>query len=515
VTEYYVDSTTGNNADNGTTPALAWATIEYALESGGLSAGDNVWIRRLHSEIPTSDIAPAYDGAPNNPITVLGWTRATVTGTATFTNGSTSVSAVSITADREQHQARMIKCDADGEYYLITRVVDANTVTIDREYASTTAATSAFTIQADDDYSTRPQAGIDAGWDADAHDLPVIDFNDGAFQLYVDLDYYHVFKNLEFKDSADTNGIIYSNRTNAVSFIGCLIKQSANNSCLARMSAESTISMERVIFEGSGAGASQRGLYLSSVHRLHLKDCAIYNVGANGIHCYTGHSTVFFENVNVGVEIANGANDIKFNKGGAFYGRDVKLGGTNGYVAITAAAASSASVAFENYGKILGAHKSWYLGGTIEKAAVTGETPNKKLSDDVIKIAPSTSGYEFIPDWAVEVFSHEFEVDTTTRTWKYWIYNDAMGTINDTAAKDNVWLELEYIAVYSDTSEYTIKKMYSTEIDILNAANADDWDYLQVSGITPAVASKVRIKCFVSDYSAAGHIYIDPQVVNP
>ena len=38
ITNRYVDQANGNNGNNGTTPALAWATIEYAMESGALGA---------------------------------------------------------------------------------------------------------------------------------------------------------------------------------------------------------------------------------------------------------------------------------------------------------------------------------------------------------------------------------------------------------------------------------------------------------------------------------------------
>ena len=139
----YVDSVTGSNADNGTTQALAWEHIEHALESGGLAAGDDVWIRRNHSEVPVTDIAPSYDGTPVAPIRLLCWPRPAIPNTtitsASWTNGSTTVDLiVGITCARRDHQARWATCP-DGFKYLITRVVDSNTIMIDREYARTPA----------------------------------------------------------------------------------------------------------------------------------------------------------------------------------------------------------------------------------------------------------------------------------------------------------------------------------------------------------------------------------------
>ena len=516
--EYYVEPA-GNDGNLGTAPgaANAWLTVKYALETAGvgLVAGDNVWLRRTINEIPAgpADISCVFDGDPDAPISVIGWPRDEATGTATFTNGSTAVTAVSIAADREKHAARRIKCDADGEWYLITRVVDANTFTIDREYVGTTAAATNFTIQKDDDFDTRPVAG-QAPWDGDADDLPIIDFNDANFQLKISADNYHIFKNIELKDSTDPNGIILFYSSNAGSIIGCLIKQSVENDPLIKCEL-TYLYAERVIIEGSGAGASQEGISGESVGAtVHLKDCAIYNCGDSGIYL---PGEMFMENVNIGVEIANGDDDITLDRhSGRCYGIDVKLGGTNGYVLYTAVNnVPYMKVAFENYGKILGANKKWFVGGTMEKVAAdgVGNHPNQRSGGDanVIEITPDVAGLEHIEDWAVELFTHEFEVDTTARTWRYYVQNDACGALSPT----NLWIVVEYIKQYDDTSEYVTVTTKSDET-VNNRADNNDWtQHIEVPSITPAISSKVRIKCYVSKHSAAGHIYIDPKVSNP
>jgi hypothetical protein len=120
-----------------------------------------------------------------------------------------------------------------------------------------------------------------------------------------------------------------------------------------------------------------------------------------------------------------------------------------------------------------------------------------------------------IEEWADVAFTHEFEATTAAKTYKYWIYNDTGETLNDTTAKDDIWLKVEYVKAYDDTSEYVIAEEYSTEIDIADAADADDWDYLSVASVTPAVASKVRVTCCVSYYNALAtkNIFVDPAVV--
>ena len=84
-------------------------------------------------------------------------------------------------------------------------------------------------------------------------------------------------------------------------------------------------------------------------------------------------------------------------------------------------------------------------------------------------------------------------------------------TLNDTTATDDIYLQAEYVKSYDDTSEYTQAIATSTEIDILDAADADDWDYLEVT-VNPATESKVRLWLKISKYET-DDIFIDPQVV--
>jgi len=66
---------------------------------------------------------------------------------------------------------------------------------------------------------------------------------------------------------------------------------------------------------------------------------------------------------------------------------------------------------------------------------------------------------------------------------------------------------------YDDTSEYTITKEESDETCSIRGSVSDWTQYIEVTGIASATASKVRIQCFVAKYDADGYIYIDPQVV--
>jgi hypothetical protein len=512
---YFLDTSTGSDSDNGTTMDLAFATLKFALEGVTYLAGDILWVRRTLNEVPTADITPIGAGSTTALRRVIGWPRNTHAITSSdWTNGSTSVTVDDADMTRAQHQGRYITAP-DSNTYLITRVVDASTIIIDREYAGTTVTNQAATIQADEDYALA-QAIDDSAWtikkttwNADADSLPLLDFNDGAYQLILSQRYFWDIRNMEFKDSTDANAIIYMSINRFISFVGCLFRQTTANNTIFRF-VYAVIIMRRCIFEGSGSGANQRGIY-GSASDVHLIDCAIYNCGDLGLSSYDG-ATIKLENVNIGVEQANGDHDIGMIAINRIYGRDVRLGGAVGYIVYTYANPMQ-KVQIENYQKVLGAHRTFYPGGYYEKQAVPdGVICNKKISDYVIKLTPNSADGNFTAsaDCKHQLLEHEIEATTASKSYRYWIFNNAMGTLNDTTAYDNIYLSAEYITAYDDTTEYIVKTIYSSQIDIANAANADDWDYLEVTGVAPATASKVRLSIYVGAYSATGTIYIDP-----
>ena len=382
---------------------------------------------------------------------------------------------------------------------------------IDREYAgSTVTGTSGkFQIEADEDYADRPQAGIDAGWDADAHDLPKIDFNNEAYQINILTDIFFSFRNFYFADSADTLGLILADTCTALELLGCVFKQTSSNTPLI-VFAYTFTSINRCLLEGSGAGSSQKGLSWYATCDLIIKNTQIYNLGGTGLSAIIGKP--FLSNINIGVEMANVGVEIQLNHSATLFGVDVALGGTNGYINSIASLALGIKLKIENYQKILGNHKGFFQGGTWESIAVTSTNANKKLSDTVLKITPSVNFVPSIDNWKTVIFDGSFELSSGSQTIKFWLYNDLGQILNDVTAKDNVYLKATYVDSYDDTTEYTQIEAFSTEIDIADAANADDWDYLQVT-VNPSTASKVRVQLICSVYDASDYFLIDPKPV--
>ncbi len=285
------------------------------------------------------------------------------------------------------------------------------------------------------------------------------------------------------------------------------------------LSTGTNFTLDRFTIEGSGSGTTQHGLQVSSCI-IKVTNGAIYNTGDYGFLSSTSGIT-YFDNVNIGVEAACGDDDIYATSGGQIIAKDLKLGGNIGYVYAQGSGVGNYPVVqIENYQKVLGEHRTYWGGGYYKKTLVTGATtPNKKLSDYVLEIIPNISGEEFsIPEQQFCVFETEIFADTGSQTLKYWVFNDIGATLNDVAAQDNVWLEIEYVAGFSATPDPDVcvmKKVISdgaAMIDILDNGGDTDWDYLEAT-INPAVASKVRCKIYWSKYSAAGEFFIDPQVV--
>jgi hypothetical protein len=513
---YFIDSTTGDDGDDGTTMDLAWATLEHALGTAAITAGDKLWIRRLHGETPSAVIQVQYDGTATAPIEVIGWPRAsdaTADG-ASWTNGSTTVDLVTtLSMATDQHVGRYVT-GPDGETYLITKITDSNTFIIDREYAgdSVTLSNGAFTIQADEDYDTA-QAIDDSGWTidvatwtADADDLPEIDFSGTAFYLYHNADENYKYSNIHFTHGTSNYGYLRATSSRTLRFVGCLLEAVTSNYLMAPQTGLALF--ERCILVGSGSGGGQR-LVFAQYGDLILIDCAIYNAGDYGLSVLA--TNVYMENVNIGVEDGNGDDDISVAYSGIIYGRDVKLGAAATDVTLSLCGTPTQCI-FENYNKALGAHKIFNPSGTIVSTDVVAGSgdPYKRTggADSVVEILydESANNVKNPQGYATPiVLTHEFEATTDRRKYRYYV--QAEGAV----LASELWMEVEYINSYGDaTTEYTIKKLTSDQA-ITQRVDASDWSqYLEVPNVNTAIASKVRVKIYCSYYHATNKIYIDP-----
>jgi len=527
---WYIDMSLAAGADDGTSPGDAWNNLADAgkgLNSAGFANGDCVWIRRATGgETQGAECDIGDQGIVTAPLRFIGWPRDAFSITsATWVNGSTTVDDIlPASMDREQHVGRFITAP-DGFNYLITKITDANTIIIDREYAGAgvTLENGAATISADEYFDDRPAAAR-AGWDGDADDLPAIDFNDGNFRLDMNGKDYIEFAYLHIMDSSSASGILYGSGCWGNKVLGSLFSQAASNAPMVYLN--DGIFIERTIFDGSATGTSER-LTLGASSSLVLKDSAIYGMGGRGIYAWAGPSNFFLDNVNIGVEEANADDDILAPKSGVIKARDLKLGGTNGTIDLhTDLILFPALIYIENYDKILGAYRHYLPGRLSEKVAVTDENPNKKYSDDIIEITAS-SALADSPYTLTWVYEHRSVPTASGKDYRVYIYNDTGQTLNDDTWDQDIWMQCDSIVQYDDdtdasgSTEHVIQSWYSDEIDIADAAvGGDDWDYLECSNVTTDtdVLSTgngfIRCRVFVSRYDAGdtGSIYIDPDL---
>lgn len=507
----FVDNVNGSNSNDGSTMDLAYATIEYACEAAQ-SVGNKIWIRRgggtRHIEIPTSDINPLSDGSFAGPIEVIGWPRAELSITqADWTNGSNTVdNVVGVTLSRESHQARHIVAP-DGKTYIITRVVDSNTLMIDWNYPGTTVtgANGASTIQADPDYALA-QAIDDsvwvikkADWNADADDCPCVNFNGGGYKLYILSDTAWIFKNFEIKNSNDSSyGNVQSyNQYSQPYFEGMLFLGYTGRCALF----PTNLICKRCIMEdGSNLGT------LNGV----LIDCAIYGQTSGGIN-NAGGSISFMKNVNIGVEKTPAGTGIwNVMNEGNLIGVDVKIGHST---AISISTWQKTSFYFENWQKVLGAHKAYTWQGDFTKrdVVVGSGTPEKRTggADSVIECAMNKANFAnpAVPNHCAPIFKHEFEATTASKSYRYYVQS----SVN--LSSGELWLEAEYVDSYGgDTTEYHTATKIATGA-ITASSGATDWSqYIEIT-VAPAVSGKVRITCKSKYYHATNKFYIDPLAV--
>lgn len=516
--DYFVDSTTGNDGDSGLTMDLAWATMEKAWVSGALNPGDTVWIRRLHSESPTAIVSTAlYNGTSEYPIRVIGWPRnsASITS-ATWTEGSTTVdNIVGLSMDREKHLARYIIAP-NGAQLLITKVVDSDTIIIDRPYpgSTQTGTDGAATIPADPDYA-EAQAIDDSGWTitvadwtADADDLPHIDFSGGNYYLSYGGEFQQ-FKNIYW--TTGTGYLFYLSGVLLGGFMqGFIIDGSASEAYWRSIGGWVG---ERFVGDGTASRV------IRYCEQFILRDAAFYNYTSAAI--VQPDNSWIIENVNFAVE-ATSPNDLLQAQRGVGTLKDCMYGGTadifddtyNMYLP----APTGSKVRFENWQKILGNHMVRSTFGTATKIDVAGGTgdPYKRTNgaDSVIEIFNNNQednwNWYNPPDYQfglTPVFEHEFEVNNTPKNYRYYV--QGIGAV----PSGKLWLECEYIHKHKGATKYSTIKVLSDE-SISPRLGPDDWSqYIEVTNIQPGVdygLSKVRIRCHCIFYHASQKIYIDP-----
>ncbi len=387
---------------------------------------------------------------------------------------------------------------------------------IDWKYVGTTVSSAALTIEKDEDYDEF--MAIDdsewtikkVDWQSDPDDIPKIDF--GTNTYYFKPKGMTIYKNLYIKGGSSSYGTIYLLFLRFLIFVNCLLENDQGQRIVNVSSSPNTLSdlyiFFRTVLKGNPSGTF--GVFLHGT--IYLKDSVIYNCGTLGVYIQQG-SLTFLDGVNIGIELPNGGEDLMVKA--MVVGKDINLGGKNGYVRVMDRSYPSKLVMnlvhIENWQKTLDAHKNWYNNGEMTKVDVDESSDPKKRTgggDSVIEMTANQNEiYAPINDeLKLEVFCHEFEVNTESRNYRYYIQCKNMN-VNE----GELFIECEYVDQYESEDKYHYKIVKSDE-SCSERTGDDDWSqYIEVTGIQPAIASKVRIKCYFSKYDIDGVTYADPE----
>jgi hypothetical protein len=522
MTNYFVDSTTGSDSDNGTTMDLAWASYVHAVTAGGLVAGDYVWIRRIHDESVGGTVNVAYSGESDNAIKVIGWPRPTLDITsATWTNGSRTVSlVVGVSMAETSHIARYVTAP-DGERYMTSYITDSATFKLDTPYngATVTLTDGAATIYADDEWydDMGTQYGFDdsgwtikeSAWDADAHAMPKISLFGGSYYIYHYSDRWWYYANIYFDGGSWSSGSFYFRQGATTTLRGVYLKNDSNGGLL--LASGTVLYLKRVVCRGTNEGGNYG---LSAGGSVYVVDDVVLD-GIRYCLSFTQNGGIRGRGLHLGLNIACAihyniaeCNSLSYIKG--------LTEGTPTAQFVNYDRIGYYSLGLEDYQGVLGAHKVYNNFGTIIKLDVVAGSgdPEKrsKGADSVLELlydwdeADCPTHYEY--GGAVEaLLDHEIEATTDSKSYRYYVQSEVSLTADD------LWLEVEYAKGYTDTSTHKSVVVQSDET-ITVRDDASDWtQYIEVTGIQPAVASKVRLRMYCKYYHATNKVYIDPLVV--
>lgn len=402
---------------------------------------------------------------------------------------------------------------------------------IDRPYPGSSAAGTAGTIEADEDYtwsqtltaSAQQVATGAAGgngadllstWTGDAHDLPIINWNGGNFGDTISRAQYEV-RYLSYRGSSSTTTAnIYNNGSATFKILGCYI--TANQAGKVALGVINT-TLERSIIDCTTTGVTAA---LSAGGRLIIRNSAFhhlqFDLRLNSVQ------QGLFTNVNLGVEgEASGSELYLQTYMGHIIFKDVAIGAASTLISghdSTIYNDVMTHIFFENFNKVLNAHKLYiYDSGTITKNDCTG-------GDVVARSGGAPSVAEFLLNTGTYAAQTQAPSGVSSVGYCYnfieikvWLSSSQLSNINfrfyvqsttDAMTSSNFWLECEYIDSY--TAQGYHKTIIRSTNSVSARANSSDWtQYLETGSFTPAAAGWVVIRIFDNLYST-NKKYVDP-----
>jgi len=472
-----------------------------------------------------------FDGATGN-----------LTGTWTFTNGSTTVSGSGGSATSELAAGDYVRVSNGSEWYKVTSVTNDNsfeitpafqqaTVTDDanstkyNNYDGTSTTTpfvhlnqfTTDTARSPGDIlkvranQTHLYAGIDIVFDedgdvnnmieirgcsstddpwGDGSDVkPIIGFGDTAYQLYADSDDFWKLARLECIESTDSKGILNIYRSYFAKLESCIFRNGNSRGLYLSLA-------NSIIQDCSFYSNISFNIYSDYAH-LKLLNCSLNGGGATtdyGIYIKGGCIAELI-NCTFGSLSAHDAADIYFSYlAERVYARNCSFAGSIQFYK----EAKGAFLRSEDHNQTKGAHRTYYFNGTIEKDTSVVRSGGASSS---AKMTPNSYCGLYYPLTIADDFcSGDFKLWLPAEQKTVTIYLRTFGYTTLPTA-DELYIEASYLDEATGGHRATVQSTQTV------SAN-DMWTAFSVT-FTPAQEGWVYVTVYLKKYESNSGVYVD------
>jgi len=336
-------------------------------------------------------------------------------------------------------------------------------------------------------------AGDDSWGDGDTT-KPSIDFDNTAFQILVNNDYYWKFLNLDIKQSTDALGAIYFSAGMGGIVDNCDIH---DNGSSGLRSFNTPIQILNSTFMDN---ISQNLIASNSIAI--IRNCT-FNGGAGGttIGLLLISTIATIVDSTFGVTTEHSSGDISLGLGGCqIAGRNVILGSTAQVIGQTIKGQQLNYVRIEDDSQTHLAFQAWYFTGNVIRTTAVERSGEGGTDWSILGEPNSNCGSEqplyIMGDW---IRGMPIYLDGTEQTITVYAYADSTGG-GWTPNASEFRIEVEH---YEGAADWEL------DVSTDTFAAEDQWEAFSIT-LTPGAAGPAYLRAVLNDYAAGGKVYVDP-----
>lgn len=498
-TTYYVDSTGGNDGNDGLGTGTAWANLDTFTEAAR-SAGDICILRRgLTGYDNGSDLLFTSDGTITDPITIEAdyddaWTdfaNSAQTYTPVFGSKTMTASATITGIAAGDWIYNSTDSDDPRKFAYEVASVSGTTLTLKLPFKGSTGSTKTLKVMPD-----APK------WNSVA----------GDFQVNQDTDDYWLFRGIHFAGT-DANGVIEIDSSIGTYLEDCIVEGDAGTSPIEVLDSSCVLNIYKTrFFNGASTITAAVEFAVDQSGFVYIKDSLITG-STYFIQCSVVADIIIEES-----EAENTSEIVRLGTN-ADYGNRIRLRnvivGSGGHVSqFTSTMHRLSQVFIEDYDgtpndtRYLQPTQA-YFGGSADQPTVQSDTGTVRSggSNKSLKVTPHTG---IDNNWFFSMVKVlEIPIYATTASKTYDIYLRPTATTDWTAdpTAAELWLEAEY---WGHASNNFRKITKSTGVIDMNGSTA--WQALSVT-VAPAQAGVLYLRLWYGkpkESAKANTFYIDP-----